>query len=62
MEPLLRPADLDRLRDAVVAADFTADGVDRLLGPGPSAALGRGDVVPALRATRGGSPLETLVR
>jgi hypothetical protein len=62
VEPLLRPADLDRLRDAVVAADFTADGVDRLLGPGPSAALGRGDVVPALRATRGGSPLETLVR
>jgi methylase of polypeptide subunit release factors len=36
--------------------------VDGLLGPGPSAALARGDVVPALRRTRGGSPLETLVR
>jgi hypothetical protein len=62
VEPLLEPDDLARLRDAVTAADFTPDGVAGLLGPAASEALGRGDVVPALRATRGGSPLETLVR
>jgi methylase of polypeptide subunit release factors len=62
VEPLFGPADLARLRDAVAGADFTPDGVAALLGPAASDALGRGDVVPALRATRGGSPLGTLVR
>ncbi|HEY0485653.1 MAG TPA: methyltransferase [Mycobacteriales bacterium] len=62
MEPLFSPEDLTRLRGAVVAADFTPEGVAALLGTAASGALGRGDVVPALRATRGGSPLETLVR
>jgi methylase of polypeptide subunit release factors len=62
VEPLLRPDDLRRLREAVQSADFTPDGVAALLGPAASAALGRGDVVPALRATRGGRPLEALVR
>ncbi|MFI5099591.1 MAG: methyltransferase, partial [Actinomycetes bacterium] len=33
-----------------------------LLGPAAYAALARGETVPALRATRGGSPLETLTR
>jgi methylase of polypeptide subunit release factors len=62
VKPLLTSADLARLREAVQSAAFTPDGVADLLGAGPSAALGRGDLVPALRATRGGSPLETLVR
>jgi methylase of polypeptide subunit release factors len=62
VEPLLSSDDLARLRDAVEGAAFTPDGVAALLGAGPSAALGRGDVVPALRATRGGSPHETHVR
>ncbi|WSS24446.1 methyltransferase [Streptomyces sp. NBC_01190] len=44
------------------AAAFTADGCLDLLGAVAYAALSRAETVPALRATRGGSPLETLVR
>ena len=51
-----------RLRDALTAADYTFDGVSDLLGPTAHAALGRNETTPGLRATRGGSPLETLVR
>ncbi|UUN28334.1 class I SAM-dependent methyltransferase [Streptomyces sp. FIT100] len=51
-----------RLRDALLAADFTADGLLDLLGGSAYAALARSETVPALRATRGDSPLETLVR
>ncbi|MFF1476615.1 methyltransferase [Streptomyces sp. NPDC058301] len=51
-----------RLRDALLAADFTADGLLDLLGAPAYAALARSETVPALRATRGGSPLDTLVR
>jgi methylase of polypeptide subunit release factors len=54
--------DLDRLRDALRRNDFRYDAVVALLGPVAHAALGRTELVPALRATRGGSPLETLVR
>ncbi|WOX22982.1 class I SAM-dependent methyltransferase [Streptomyces solicathayae] len=50
------------LRDALLAADFTADGLLELLGAPAYAALARSETVPALRATRGDSPLETLVR
>jgi methylase of polypeptide subunit release factors len=50
------------LREALRAADFTADGLLELLGASAYAALARSETVPALRATRGGSPLETLVR
>jgi methylase of polypeptide subunit release factors len=50
------------LRDAFLGWGYTHDGVAALLGPVAHAALGRGDLVPALRATTGGSPLETLVR
>ncbi|MFI0717451.1 methyltransferase [Streptomyces sp. NPDC021224] len=50
------------LRDDLLAADFTADGCLDLLGAVGYAALSRAETVPALRATRGGSPLETLVR
>jgi methylase of polypeptide subunit release factors len=51
-----------RLRDALLAADFTADGLLELLGAPAYAALARSETVPALRATRGDTPLEALVR
>ncbi|MFJ1649251.1 methyltransferase [Streptomyces sp. NPDC088258] len=51
-----------RLRAALLAADFTADGLLDLLGASAYAALARSETVPALRATRGDTPLETLVR
>ncbi|WP_308377757.1 class I SAM-dependent methyltransferase [Streptomyces sp. ISL-98] len=56
------PESSARLRDAFLAADFTADGLLELLGAPAYAALARSETVPALRATRGDSPLETLVR
>ncbi|MFG2226087.1 methyltransferase [Streptomyces sp. NPDC048644] len=52
----------DRLRAALLAAAFTADGLLELLGAPAYAALARSETVPALRATRGDGPLETLVR
>lgn len=51
-----------RLREALTAARFTYDEVAELLGPLAHAALGRNETTPGLRRTRGGSPLETLVR
>lgn len=51
-----------RLREALERAGFTYDGVAELLGPLAHTALGRNETVPGLRRTRGGSPLETLVR
>ncbi|GGO89337.1 DUF7059 domain-containing protein [Wenjunlia tyrosinilytica] len=51
-----------RLREALRRAAYTADGCLDLLGATPYAALSRNETVPALRATRGDSPLETLVR
>ncbi|MEU8522297.1 methyltransferase [Streptomyces sp. NBC_01216] len=56
------PAHAARLREALLAADFTADGLLELLGAPAYAALARSETVPALRATRGDSPLESLVR
>jgi methylase of polypeptide subunit release factors len=56
------PDDLARLREALARNDFTYDAVTALLGPVAHAALGRAERVPALRATTGGTPLETLVR
>ncbi|MGC5365597.1 DUF7059 domain-containing protein [Streptomyces sp. DT24] len=51
-----------RLREALLAAGFTVDGLLDLLGASAYAALARSETVPALRATRGESPLDTLVR
>ncbi len=56
------PGHAARLRDALLAAAFTADGLLDLLGAPAYAALARGETVPALRATRGQEPLDTLVR
>lgn len=63
----MRPDDLGpdaiaRLREALVRADYTADGVLDLIGPVAQTALYRNETVPARRATGGGSRLETLVR
>ncbi|GGZ25658.1 methyltransferase [Streptomyces nitrosporeus] len=51
-----------RLREALLAGDFTADGLLERLGAPAYAALARSETVPALRATQGDSPLDTLVR
>jgi len=52
----------ERLRTCFLQADYTYDAVAALLGPMAHAALSRNETTPALHATRGGSPLETLVR
>ncbi|WP_443057744.1 DUF7059 domain-containing protein [Streptomyces sp. IBSBF 2806] len=57
-----RPEVAALLREALLAASFTADGLLELLGAPAYAALARSETVPALRATRGDTPLETLVR
>ncbi|MEU5364607.1 methyltransferase [Streptomyces sp. NPDC005925] len=57
-----RPETAARLRDALLGASFTADGLLDLLGAPAYAALARSETVPALRATRGDTPLEMLVR
>lgn len=57
-----RPEVAERLRDALLGAAFTADGLLDLLGAPAYAALARSETVPALRATRGDTPLEALVR
>jgi hypothetical protein len=56
------PDAVARLREALGAAGYTPDGVQDLLGPTAHGALARLETVPAERATRGGSPLETLSR
>ena len=58
----LTPDVVSRLRDALRSAGYAYDGVAGLLGPTAHAALSRNETTPGLRATRGGSPLETLVR
>ncbi|MEO5710940.1 MAG: class I SAM-dependent methyltransferase [Nocardioidaceae bacterium] len=59
---LLAPDLVDRLRSALEDAGYEYDACAALLGATAHAALGRNETVPALRATAGGSPLETLVR
>lgn len=51
-----------RLRDALHQVDYTYDTVAALIGPTAQAALARNETLPGIRATRGGSPLETLTR
>jgi hypothetical protein len=50
------------LRDALLAADFTFDAVAEAIGEDAHRALGRNETLPALRRTRSGDPLDTLVR
>lgn len=60
--PGTTPGTIARLREALTAADYTFDGVSALLGPIAHGALGRNETVPGLRATTGGSAIETLTR
>ncbi|MCE7080091.1 methyltransferase [Streptomyces sp. ST2-7A] len=50
------------LREALLAADFTPDGLLERLGAAAYAALARGETVPALRATRDGDAAAVLAR
>ena len=59
---LLERADAQRVAAALEVAGYTVDGVAGVLGETAHSALNRGEYVPGLRATTGGSPLETLVR
>jgi methylase of polypeptide subunit release factors len=59
---LLADLDAPRVREALTRAAYDVSTVSALLGPVAHGALARGDLAPALRATSGGSPLETLVR
>ncbi|WP_139980185.1 N5-glutamine methyltransferase family protein [Nocardioides litoris] len=58
MDAALAPS----LRAALVAAGFTVDGVAEVLGPRAHDALLRNETAPGLARTRGGSPVEVLVR
>ena len=60
--PFLTADAVGRVRDDLAAAAYTVDGVQAALGAVGAAALGRNETTPGLRATGGGSPLETLVR
>src|SRR4051812_6026008 len=51
-----------RLREAFRRTSYDADGVVAALGGGAHAALGRGEPVPAERATRDAGDLGTLIR
>lgn len=53
---------LGRVRAALEDAGYSVAGVRELLGPVAGGALARDEIVPALRATGGGSPLEALTR
>jgi methylase of polypeptide subunit release factors len=59
---LLDDDDIQRLRDALVGADYTADGIAARLGADAVAALERNDFRAALKATGGGDALATLIR
>ncbi|MCV7193203.1 DUF7782 domain-containing protein [Mycolicibacterium brumae] len=60
--PLADPAVVDTLGADLRAAGYTDDGVAELLGPDVHAALRRGLLWPALRATETPSPLGTVLR
>ena len=60
--PLADPDAVDRLGDDLRAAGYDSDAVPALLGPSAHRALGREEFTPALRATRSGTPLATLIR
>lgn len=62
VQPLADPAAVDRLGADLRSAGFDAVAVPELIGRAAHRALGRGEPAAALRATRDGSPLATLVR
>ena len=58
----MRPETAPLLREALVRAGFTYDGVVGVLGHEAHQALLRNETTPGLRRTSSGSPVETLVR
>ena len=58
----ISPALAAPLREALLAADFTYDGVAEVLGARGHLALSRNETTPGRQRTAGGTPLETLVR
>lgn len=62
MVPDLSAQRCERLREALLAANYDADGVVDALGAAAHAALGRGEPSPARRASRDAGPLGTLIR
>lgn len=61
-DALLDRPGIARLRDALISAGYTADGIAARVGPAASAAMGRNDFRAALRATVDRDRLGTLVR
>lgn len=57
-----RPDDINRVREALDEAGFTGENVQEVIGKEGFAFLGRGELGPLLRRTRGASRLETLIR
>lgn len=53
---------MERLRDHLLETGYTIDGVRERLGDVAASALAREELVPALRATAGGDPLDVLIR
>ena len=62
MRPVSDTALATRLRAALVGAGFTYDGVAAALGTTAHTALSRNETLPGLRATTGGTPVDTLAR
>ncbi|TDD58995.1 methyltransferase, partial [Actinomadura darangshiensis] len=54
--------DLRRVRELLLGAGYTVGGVREALGAVAGGALARDEIVPALRAAGGGSPVEVLTR
>ncbi|MFN2505504.1 MAG: methyltransferase [Acidimicrobiales bacterium] len=57
-----RPDDINRVRQSLDEAGFTGENVQDVIGKEGFAFLGRGELGPLLRRTRGASRLETLIR
>ncbi|GLY78732.1 DUF7059 domain-containing protein [Actinoallomurus iriomotensis] len=62
MPPSMPSTAAERVSDLFHQAGYTVAGVRDLLGPVAGAALARGEIVPALRASGGGTPVEALLR
>lgn len=60
--PLLDPAGIDRLRECLTTAGYTSQGIADRLGPRATADAARNDLRAALRVTRDGDRLATLIR
>ena len=62
MGPPLHDEHVGALREALDAAGYLLEGVAEALGRTGHSALARNETTPGLRATKGGSPVETLTR